>query len=173
MPVASVDRSIASLLLTVDTAPTDRQGVTPRRYIAVGVPPRYFDLSSRHAPALGCWDGSTACRRIISGGCPCGVVSYFLLVRQWIDFPIASPGATIATGGTYDIAASPRDCPGVRITPPPSSARAYAGKSRKGAKRPQDFTLAGFFRVCYPVPSRRDSHAAPRLPGCSVLFSIT
>ena len=67
LPVASVGRSIASLLLTIDTAPTDRQGVTPRRYIAVGVPPRYFDLASSHAPALGCWDGSGTCRRIISG----------------------------------------------------------------------------------------------------------
>ena len=173
MPVASVDRSIASLLLTIDTAPTDRQGVTPRRYIAVGVPPRYFDLSSRHAPALGCWDGSTACRRIISGGCPCGVVSYFLLVRQWIDFPYASPTATIATGGTYDTAANP---PG--LSRRANHAAAIRGKSMRGEitqgrEASAGFTLAGFFRVCYPVPSRRDSHAAPRLPKCSVLFSIT
>lgn len=94
------------------------------------------------------------------GRSPCGFVSYFLLVRQWIDFPYASPAATIATGGTYDIAASPRDCPGVRITPPPSSARAYAGKSRKGAKRPQDLPLRDF--SAYAIPYHQGVIRTPR-----------
>lgn len=170
LPVASVGRSIASLLLTIDTAPTDRQGVTPRRYIAVGVPPRYFRLASSHAPALGCWDGSGTCRRIISGVLLVPSFPIFCSSSSGLFFPYASPGATIATGGTYDIAASPRDCPGVRITPPPSSARAYAGKSRKGAKCPQDLPLRDF--SAYAIPYYQGVIRTPRraCPGVAFHF---
>lgn len=160
MPVASVGRSIASLLLTIDTAPTDRQGVTPRRYIAVGVPPRYFNLTSSHAPALGCWDGSGTCRRIISGVLRVPSFPIFcssgsgLILRMRPRLPRLPRAGRMTQPQTF------RDCPGVRITPPPSSARAYAGKSRKGAKRPQDLPLRDF--SAYAIPYYQGVIRTPR-----------
>ena len=64
-PRRSVGRSVASVLLTVIPPHGKTRNIpTPR---GVGIPPRYFDSTSGHAPALGCRDGSGTCRRIISG----------------------------------------------------------------------------------------------------------
>ena len=168
MPVASVGRSIASLLLTIDTAPTDRQGVTPRRYIAVGVPPRYFDLTSGHAPALGCRDGSTACCRIISGGLLAASFPIFWSSASGLIFRMRPRLPRLPRAGRMTQPQAFRDCPGVRITPPPSSVRAYAGKSRKGAKRPQDLPLRDF--SAYAIPYHQGVIRTPRRAWPSVAF---
>ena len=133
----------------------------PRRYVR---PVVHHAIIICHTDTRPRWGGVTArtlAARIISGRLPCVVVPYFLRVKQWIDFRYASPLPRLPRAGRYDIA--PRGESAAGITPPTSTPRACAGKSRKGAKRPQDLPLRDFSEYATPYHQGVIPAAAPRL----------
>lgn len=156
----SFGRSVASMPRPA-LPPTGKHGISPA-LCAPGSPPRYYNLSYGHPPALGRRDGSDA-RRPYHFGAASLRRRFLFSARQAVDCisPMRPGLPRLPRAGRYDIALRGESAAG--ITPPPSSARAYAGKLRKTAKRPKGSALRDFSAYATPYHQGVIPVAAPRL----------
>ena len=161
------------------TAQRDRHGVTPAHSRPV-FHRAIFDLSCGHPPAQGRRDGSTTCRRIISGGFLVVSFPIFCSSGSGLIFAYASRLATIATGGTYDTmmggawmrrnpagtATSRRgtppagDCPRAHLARQ-RERRNHARDAQASAKRLQPLQDCGFPAMPYHLRGQSSHRAAP------------
>lgn len=156
----SVGRSVGRIhAIYRDTAPRENMESSPRLAASVF----HHAILIWHPATRPRWGAGTA-RPLAAVSFRAGVLAVsfpiFCSSGSGLIFRLRPRVPRLPRAGPYDIAASPRDCPGVRITPPPSSARAYAEKSCKAAKRPQDLALQDF--SAYAIPYHQGVIRTPR-----------
>ena len=157
----SVGRSVGRIhAIYRDTAPRENMESSPRLAASVF----HHAILIWHPATRPRWGAGTApplARRIISGGFLAASFPIFCSSSSGLIFGMRPPCHDCHRRAAYDIA--PRGESAAGITPPPSTPRACAGKSRKTAKRPKGLALRDFSAYATPYHQGVIPAAAPRL----------